>query len=837
MSIHPRPVRPRAAAVLALGAALLALSGCAKGVEKQFVENQPPVVRLSHAPVTPTSREEYAYRMNWVGYDPDGRVDHFLYAVDPADLDRPDTTWQRTTLNEQLFYFRSSQPDEPISPTNPTASDFHTFAIRSVDEQGRQSETVYRTFFSFTAAPIVTVQSPRPSTDEQILTPATRIRWAGIDSDGLTGKPVKYRYRLFSKRNPDRPDIADFIRFAIDTATVDDFRRLYAPTFGPNPNCPTCTDWDSSPGDTTEAQFTNLIPQQSYLFVVTGFDDAGAYDPVWSQTKNMLKFVVGYAGVKGPTLCMFNEYFSYCYLVPGYIVDPTRIVKIEVPAGDEVTINWVATPPPGAEMKRYRWAMDIGDLTDETERQSPTDFTRWSPWSLNTTSATVGPFFTNGETHTIYIEAEDNNNLKSLGMVEFTVVQATFDKEILFVNDTRYSPDRFAGVNLVPPVGTWPTAAELDTFLFARGGKPWKKYPAGAVSPVGIFQGYSFDTLGTRSLTTGIVPLSTLGKYKTVVWFVDAGGASYVDLPSDSRLPTTSLRFMSSPGQSNTLAIYARQGGRVWLFGGGAGYATIGPWNRGSASIFTDPETNPNEGEIRPGRFLYEFVHWRNGLLAGTGASARFVDSTIFRSRKGPSRGWAGEPNYAALYAALDAAESPPQGGSFGSPAAFLQRRSAADPGDAPPPLRSATTDWYQTSYFAEVIQELTFVREDLNGPDPGGVASTLDTMFITVGGSVGPNRPVMTYYHGLDFPAIIPVPGAAQPLAQVVFSGFPLWYFRRAQQIVLADFVLQDIFGHARAPVPRGPSLAPAHASAAGAQRLSRPPASPGRAGRTNRE
>ena len=163
MNIHPRPVRSRLAALLVWGAALLALAGCAKGVEKQFVSNQIPVVRLTHAPVTPTSREQYAYRMNWIGYDPDGRVDHFIYAIDPANLDRPDTTWQATTLNEQLFYFRASNPDEPLNPQNQTASDFHTFAIRAVDDQGRQSETVYRTFFSFTAAPIVSIRTPRPS--------------------------------------------------------------------------------------------------------------------------------------------------------------------------------------------------------------------------------------------------------------------------------------------------------------------------------------------------------------------------------------------------------------------------------------------------------------------------------------------------------------------------------------------------------------------------------------------------------------------------------------------------------------------------------------------------
>ena len=84
-----------------------------------------------------------------------------------------------------------------------------------------------------------------------------------------------------------------------------------------------------------------------------------------------------------------------------------------------------------------------------------------------------------------------------------------------------------------------------------------------------------------------------------------------------------------------------------------------------------------------------------------------------------------------------------------------------------------------------------TFIREDINGEDPGGTISTLDSIFVAVGGSVGVNRTIMTYYHGLES-------------TPVVFSGFPLWYFQRQQQIILGDFVLQNIFGLQRQPLSR---------------------------------
>jgi hypothetical protein len=62
-----------------------------------------------------------------------------------------------------------------------------------------------------------------------------------------------------------------------------------------------------------------------------------------------------------------------------------------------------------------------------------------------------------------------------------------------------------------------------------------------------------------------------------------------------------------------------------------------------------------------------------------------------------------------------------------------------------------------------------------------------------------------MTYYHGFQSP-------------QMVFSGFPLWQFQRAQARALGDFVLRDIFGLDRSPTP-----------ALAARAMSRPPA-PGR-------
>jgi len=102
----------------------------------------------------------------------------------------------------------------------------------------------------------------------------------------------------------------------------------------------------------------------------------------------------------------------------------------------------------------------------------------------------------------------------------------------------------------------------------------------------------------------------------------------------------------------------------------------------------------------------------------------------------------------------------------------------------------------YVGEYTAEHIYRQTFIREDYN-PDPDVINefSTLDTLYLTRGGSAPANAPVMTYYHGLE----------NQP---IVFSGFNFWYWRRTQCIQLVDWVLHEVWGLQRDPTaPRSPS------------------------------
>jgi hypothetical protein len=797
----------RRTAVLAGGAlGLLAWCaiGCSKKVTPIYLRNEPPTVRLSQAPVDTSGRYFYAYRMNWVGFDPDGRVDYYLIAVDPNNVSVVDTSWSRTTKNEQIINFKASTPDTAQNMFQ--SIDYHVFAIRAVDNRGEMSDPVWRAFNAFTVAPSTTILTPRPNAVfDPIVPPSVRIEWTGVDPDGQAHtKPVKYKYKLFKTRNEDFPEIqGSYVNYVLRDPDV--LRRTYAPTFGPSAHCPTCSYWDSTDADNTFKQYTNLTPGEQYLFVVTGFDEAGAYDPVFDTHQNMLKFVVTYAGTNGPRICMFNEFFSFCYDTGGYSSDESRFYDLEVPASQRVVFNWFAVPPQGSTMRRYRWVMDLQDLNDQTARSNEeTDWFHWSQYSLTNTQAIIGPFEAGQAPHLFYIEAEDSNGLRSLGIIRFTVVRATFENDLLFVDDGRLTPDktlRFGQVE--PPEGEWPSAAELDTFLFARGGVPWRGYPEGTISQPGIFKGYgrpsagvigggigqtlAGDTVGTRGIPRGILPLSVLGKYKHVIWYTDGTGATFTGNPTDPFAPTTALRLMSTPGQPSTLSTYLKQGGTLWLMGGGAAMATLNPWNARGTPAY---EYSEAAGELVPGRFMYDFPHWRSFVKMLPAAAAElhrhkpfpFPESRpkyLFNDpNTAPGRGGPDQPDYSAI---------------LNGPVQLQPRNPSTDP---MPPLRDNYSQYYLSSYNAEYLFEGNFIREDADQLPGGLEESTLDTLYFTIGATAGSDWPVMTYYHGFETPAgVLADPDAQGRRARIVFSGFPLWYFQRDQQIIVADWVMQKVF------------------------------------------
>src|SRR5207247_6736297 len=156
-----------------------------------------------------------------------------------------------------------------------------------------------------------------------------------------------------------------------------------------------------------------------------GFDEAGDYSRVFSLDSNMLRLQVTFEGFLGPRLTLIGPGLEYQYPSGGYCVCPSAEVPTEMAENRRVTFQWSAEPDgvcQGADIRAYRWALDIADVTDQTPRSDEqTDVQHWSSPSLTGRSATIGPFVS-GEEHRLFVEAEDNAGLRSLGIVRLTVV-------------------------------------------------------------------------------------------------------------------------------------------------------------------------------------------------------------------------------------------------------------------------------------------------------------------------------------------------------------------------------------------------------------------------------
>jgi hypothetical protein len=794
-----------AAVLAALGVAFA--TSCSTKVSGTLLPDQPPSVELTNAPVSAdvSTPYFYAYRVNWSGNDPDGRVDHYEYAIDPpavvirdtSKCNKGDTCWVTTTKNEEILFFRATQPDSIKGTNPPTASDFHTFVIRAVDNQGVRSPYKYRSFYAYTIAPTVTIDNPLPSAllSAQV-TPSVRIEWEGKDIDGqFTQKPVKYKYKLLDLADPNNQ---------IFLSNPDSLRR--------QESAKNWAGWDSTSADTQFVQFTNLTPGKSYMFVLIGFDEAGAYSPVFSLNSNCLQLTAGFASSNGPRIHIFNEFIDFTYLSGGYSTDPLREIPIEVPTKVNINVNWEAFPSPGSRIQYFRWMVD-GNINDETPRSDEAnDYIHWTQPSPTMPGAVTLRPFADGD-HRFYLECGDNNGQKSLGILKMTAVTPTFNRNLLVIDDTRLEVDKYPTGSPRPNVYTqpWPSRTELDTFLFARGNVPWRgtQNPiSGATTQPGLFAGYQYDTLGTRlgleNPARGVL-LSRIGQYKNLVWLVDADGV-VKDVQSPDAYPTTALKAMSGPGAASTLEAYTQLGGRVWLAGGGAAYGSLILFDKrnnnvGQTTVFS---ALPQFGELAPSRIMYDGAHWQSEISVTKSAIVTNRNEYTVRVSHPPSI-----PEHDTTYIVAPAWEHPDHynpGNTIKSPDySKLPPTMRPKQGiDAMPPTRAAgqTGLFYATSFPCEYISDLNFIIEDVD-PDPltEHNVSVLDTLYMASGIVLRTDShiaPTMTYYHG-------------RTAHQFVFSGFAIWSYARQDCMGLVDFVLQNLWGLQRdASIDRG-SIAPA--------------------------
>ncbi len=627
-----------------LFAAMVALTawGCAsEKIRGALVGNDRPLVQLTARP-QPGDSVYFKVRLQWTASDADGKVEYYIYNVDPPLSG--DTTWTRIDRNETTIFFKSSTPrtgDTDLSngvfPSSAVSSrDYHEFVIKAVDNEGAESPPATVAFTSRTVAPVTQILSPPNGRGVTRTTaPSVRIEWRGVDADregeGQAGPPRLYKYKLVT-----RTQIQQALGLGSSDPSAADIQRFFT-LDGPAPNF---ANWDSISADTTFKQYEALTPGQIWFFAVVAFDIAGAYEPRFNLDNNVLRFKPS-TELQAPAIVVFNSFFIRSQGNRGSF-DPSeaRVVRVQVPEGEPITFNWDAVPAQGTVLAGFRWVLDPidGDIFNEAQRENDSQTYRWSSWSTSEQSTTVGPFYQitvvdgHADTtvfHRLFIEARDNTGSISLMIIELEVVRALFKdpsvaRNILFFDDFRGEPDRPDH----QPYANFPIESVLDTLMYAVGGFPFQFRPPGTLSNPGIFAGYFSDasgkvvsdTLDYRFLPTTGLPLSIMARYKAVVWYTNSSDAARLGSKNGSS-PEGALRFANDFGQLNGLAVYLSQGGKAFLFGSGVaqsianGYVTRFGGTNPAPPPYASGGNGPDRTHILwPGNFLYDYMMVRSQM-------------------------------------------------------------------------------------------------------------------------------------------------------------------------------------------------------------------------------
>src|SRR5262249_38293525 len=138
----------------------------------------------------------YSYEISWAGYDSDGFIDHFRFAVDAPRHPDAETTWVDTRLNRRVFTFTA---DSLADDHAVFGQRYHTVDVEAGAARGGVPPPARAAFNALPLAPSVRFKTPAPS---PLLTadlaPSARLTWEGTDPDGIGNKlPLYYKWKLF----------------------------------------------------------------------------------------------------------------------------------------------------------------------------------------------------------------------------------------------------------------------------------------------------------------------------------------------------------------------------------------------------------------------------------------------------------------------------------------------------------------------------------------------------------------------------------------------------------------------------------------------------------------
>ena len=401
---------------------LLYLTGCGNKVtppEKHVDTN--PETELTYAPL-PGDTTTFRVHFYWNGYDKDGEVMTFSFAVDEDTL-KDVSEWPTTTAKDTTLLFL-------VDPVKEVRQ--HVFKVASRDNDGKWDLTPAFRFFSAKTLPPTSLIKRGPAAFNPIVGPNFTFEWEGIDPDGgeTGGKtPVdSFEYVLLLIGATGAPGAEplpnyqqDFYLTLINQSTghtlKGDFQwlgRVYD-----------FSDWHWVGIHSLKNRFRNGTPGE-YVFAERAVDLAGATEKDLNFGTNIRHFTVSNKN-PGPNLTISSSVLTLA-LSPA--VGPEDIPRkpLQIFEGETISFSWTANADNyGGEIVGYTYALD--------------DTSTFPGIDLLRTGATFKPSQLPPGNHFLFVRAVDDGGLVTNATIPMLIVHPNFKDpgrphSILYVDDS-----------------------------------------------------------------------------------------------------------------------------------------------------------------------------------------------------------------------------------------------------------------------------------------------------------------------------------------------------------------------------------------------------------------
>lgn len=519
-----------------LGVALAAAlsGGCAKDIGAGPTPvRQAPDTELTYAPLEGDT-SEYRVRLFWNGFDKDGEVVRFRFAVDGDTAETDFTRWRSTTAKDTILLLL-------VDPVKEIRG--HVFWIAAEDNEGRIDPTPAKRYFSTKTLPPTSRIVRGASAFNSLIGPNFTFEWEGTDPDGgETGgrAPVdsfEYLLLLLSAVNdpnfppthkPLPPFNQTFYTNLVNASTGD---TLQSPDHG---------DWRWTGIRGNRVRFRNATPGE-YVFVLRAVDQAGAREKNLAFIRNIRHFTVTLRNA-GPQLCVSASVLTVpleCTSGPEDF--PRR--ELQIFEGEIISFSWTASAESyGGSITGYTYALD------DTASFPATD--------VRNTGVTYRPQDLTVGLHFLFVRAFDDGGLLTNTVIPFRIVHPAFKDPVGPSNPPQYLyvDDSLAPGNQLTRFFNYPGDLEEDewwrvnvltplSLQYGVGRRDWDTFSRGAA-----------DGSGAKK-----PPLpSDLSAYRVVVWNVDANNAA---------TNPTGLYATLVGGSYSELGGYLRAGGTLILSG------------------------------------------------------------------------------------------------------------------------------------------------------------------------------------------------------------------------------------------------------------------------------